>query len=159
MPFFQVPPVVTVSIIAPLVAGILLRQFAPDFAARIARPISILAVVLLVAAALPVIVVAWPDLRSMVGNGTLLVLALFTTLGLAAGHLLGGPDPHHSTVLALASGTRHPGVALAIASVNSPDPKLVLAVVLWHLIVATVVGIPYVKWRKRSYAAEVAATP
>jgi BASS family bile acid:Na+ symporter len=158
MPLFRVPPVVTVSIIAPLAAGILLRQLAPDFATRIARPISLLAAVLLVAAALPVIIVAWPQLRSMIGNGTLLVLALFTALGLVAGHLLGGPDPHHRTVLALASGTRHPGVALAIASVNSPDPKLVLAVVLWHLVVAAVVGIPYVRWRKRSYAAEIRAT-
>src|SRR5690606_41821850 len=64
----------------------------------------------------PVLIRVWPLLIEMIGNGTLAVLALFTLVGVAVGHLLGGPDPNNRTVLALASGTRHPGVALAVRS-------------------------------------------
>jgi BASS family bile acid:Na+ symporter len=53
---------------------------------------------------------------SLVGNGTILALGAFTLAGLAAGHLLGGPNRDDCTVLALATASRHPGVALAIAS-------------------------------------------
>jgi predicted Na+-dependent transporter len=55
--------------------------------------------------------------------------------------------------LALATGARHPGVAIAIASVNFPDGRSLLAVVLYHLIFAAIVSVPYVMWRTRSHAA------
>lgn len=44
--------------------------------------------------------------------------------------------------LALATGARHPGVAIAIASVNFPDGRSLLAVVLYHLIFAAIVSVP-----------------
>jgi BASS family bile acid:Na+ symporter len=56
------------------------------------------------------------------------------------------------TVLALATGTRHPGVALAIAATTLPNEKAVLAVVLWHLVVGGIVSAPYARWRSRQHA-------
>jgi BASS family bile acid:Na+ symporter len=88
----------------------------------------------------------------MVGNGTLLAVALFTIVGIAIGHLLGGPVADNRTVLALATGTRHPGVALAIAAATFPSEKAVLAVVLWHLVVGGIVSAPYARWRTREHA-------
>ena len=56
-----------------------------------------------------------PAIVSLVGNGTVLVIAAVVAAGLAAGHWLGGPDPDDRTALAIASSMRHPGVAMAIA--------------------------------------------
>lgn len=74
-------PVVHVSVLAPLAAELVVRHLAPAVAEATARPISLLAMVLLVAAAVPVIIVNGRGLISMVGNGTLLVLPLFTFWG------------------------------------------------------------------------------
>ncbi|MFC0219166.1 bile acid:sodium symporter family protein [Pseudochelatococcus lubricantis] len=137
------------SVIAPLAAGIAVRHYAPAFADRIARPVSAAAMALLVAACLPVLFVAWPAIWAMVGNGVAVALAAFTLIGLLVGHQLGGPEPKDRTVLALATGTRHPGIAMAIASVNFPDERAALAVVLYHLVIGTLVSIPYIKWRRR----------
>lgn len=153
MPIAKITPIVLISIVAPLFAGIGVKIFAPQLASRIRRPVTIFAVILLVAACLPVLVTAWPTLWSMVGNGVLACLVLFTLVGAVVGHALGGPDPDDRTVLGLATGTRHPGVAIAIANFNFPNEKAVLAVVFYHLVIGAIVSIPYVKWRMRTHAA------
>jgi len=78
---------------------------------------------------------------------------LFTVVGLTVGHLLGGPDPHDRRVLALATATRHPGVAMAIAALNFPDQRAAQIVIVYHLIFGAIVSFPYVKWQARGNAA------
>jgi bile acid:Na+ symporter, BASS family len=151
--FRQVAAIVAVSVIAPLAAGMFVRYVAPEFTERIVRPVSMFANVLLVVAALIVIFNISETIWGMIGHGVLVVLALFTLVGIAIGHFLGGPNPDDRTVLALATGTRHPGLAMAIASINFPDQKVaVLAVVVCHVIVGLILSIPYLIWRKRSHA-------
>jgi BASS family bile acid:Na+ symporter len=157
MQFRQVAAIVAVSIIAPLAAGMFVRYVAPEFTERVVRPVSISAAVLLVAAALIVLFNLSEAIWGMIGHGVL-VLALFTLVGIAIGHFLGGPNPDDRTVLALATGIRHPGLAMAIASVNFPDQKAaVLAVVACHVLVGLILSIPYLIWRRRSHAARVQA--
>ncbi len=154
--FRQVAAIVAVSVIAPLAAGMFVRFVAPEFTERIVKPVSMFANVLLVAAALIVLFNLSGTIWGMIGHGVLVVLALFTLVGIAVGHFLGGPNPDDRTVLALATGTRHPGLAMAIASVNFPDQKVaVLAVVVCHVIVGLILSIPYLIWRKQSHAARV----
>ncbi|TGU89973.1 Na+-dependent transporter [Mesorhizobium sp. M00.F.Ca.ET.151.01.1.1] len=148
MPPTRVLRPVLVTVIAPLLVGVLVRRLLPTLAARIAGPISLFAVILLVVAAIPVVFTSGVTFWGQVGNGVIVLLALFTALGLFVGHLLGGPDPDDRTVLALATGTRHPAVAMAIASLNFPDEKAALAVMLWHLVIGAIVSIPYVRWRR-----------
>lgn len=155
----EVLPVVLLSVIAPLVIGIVIHQIAPDFAKRIAGPVSIFGVGLLLVSFLPVLVAQWSQILDVVGNGTLFALAVFTLVGVAVGHFLGGPGSDDRSVLALATGTRHPGVALAIAASTFPDEKTVFAVVLWHLIVGAIVSVPYVRWRKRMHSDPAGAPP
>ncbi len=50
-------------------------------------------------------------------------------------HLLGGPDPDDRTALALATASRHPGVALLIPTGNFPNQKLVAPAMVLYLIV------------------------
>ena len=148
---------VLLTVLVPLVVGIAVRSLAAAFAARIARPVSLVATVLLIASALPVLFTAWPTIVSLTGDGTIVALAAFVLVGLAVGHLLGGPDPEDRTVLALSTASRHPGVALAIAHATFPDQQLVLAAVLLYLLVSTIVSIPYLGWSRRRHAGSASA--
>jgi BASS family bile acid:Na+ symporter len=94
---------------------------------------------------------AWLAMVSLVGNGTIVAIVAFSLVGLVVGHLLGGPDSDDCAVLALATASRHPGVALAIASANFPGEKVVPAAVLLYLIVSAIVSIPYLTWRRRPH--------
>jgi BASS family bile acid:Na+ symporter len=94
---------------------------------------------------------------SLTGDGTIIALAAFVLVGLAVGHLLGGPDPEDRTVLALSTASRHPGVALAIAHATFPEQQLVLAAVLLYLLVSALVSMLYLAWRRRRHAGSAAA--
>jgi BASS family bile acid:Na+ symporter len=146
---WHVARIVLATVLVPLAFGLVVRRLAPAFAARIASPLSRAATVLLVAALVPVLVTAWPAMVTLIGNGTLAAFAAFIVVGLAAGHLLGGPDPADRTVLAFSTASRHPGVALTIAAANFPEQKLVLPALLLYLIAGAILSIPYSKWRQR----------
>jgi BASS family bile acid:Na+ symporter len=148
---------VLLTVLVPLVVGIAVRSLAAAFAARIARPVSLVSTVLLIASALPVLFTAWPTIVSLTGDGTIVALAAFVLIGLAVGHLLGGPDQEDRTVLALSTASRHPGVALAIAHATFPDQQLVLAAVLLYLLVSTIVSMPYLAWSRRRHAGSASA--
>lgn len=141
---------VLMTVLAPLVAGMLVRQFAPAIALRISKPVALIAAVSLAISILPVLYSAWPAIIALVGNGTIVAIAAFVFVGLAVGHMLGGPDTHHRTVLALATATRHPGIALAIGSTNFPEQKAVLPAILLYVVLCAIFTIPYTIWRKRA---------
>ena len=138
---------VGLSIFAPLAAGLVIARFAPGFAQRAAPFLSRAASLLLIAALIPFLVTLWSDFAGLFGHGVVLCLVLFTAIGLAVGHILGGPVPADRTVLALATGTRHPGIAAAFASINFPEQKAVLALIIYHLVISGIVAMPYVRWR------------
>lgn len=157
IPATKVATIMLITVLVPLVLGVLTRRFAPAFAARIGRPVSIFGNVLLAAAAIPLLVVVTPLFWPLVGSGVIAALVAFTLVGVAVGHALGGPDADRRAVLALATGSRHPGIALAIASINFPARTDVIAVVIYHLVIGALVALPYVIWRKRSRMREHAA--
>lgn len=154
MPSIRVVPIVLISVIVPLVLGMLVERFAPAIAARIAQPVAISGTALLILAALPVLFVTLPAVWVLVGKGLILFLALFTAFGLLVGHVLGGPHARDRVVLALATGTRHPGVAMAIAAYNFPGEKAAVAVVLLHVFIGALVAIPYLKFARKRVAPE-----
>jgi BASS family bile acid:Na+ symporter len=137
------------TVLLPLVLGVLVRSLWPRGAARVQSTITIVAVVMLVAALVPVLISQWPAIRSLLGDGTLAAIVAATLLGLAVGHLLGGPQSDDRTVLALATASRHPAVAVAVAAASFPDEKLVPPAVLLALLTTALATTPYVVWRKR----------
>jgi BASS family bile acid:Na+ symporter len=149
MPVTGTAGIVTLSVLAPLAVGMALRQFAPSIAELIARPVATASVALLVLALVPVLLSAWLPILSLIGSGTVLAFAAFVAVGTVTGHLLGGPRPEERGVLALACGSRHPGIALAIAHANFPDDKYVLPAVLLYLLIAALVAAPYLQWIRR----------
>jgi BASS family bile acid:Na+ symporter len=144
----DIAPVILISAIVPLALGILVHRLMPDLAEKCVRPVSLLSMILLVLGALPILFTMSGAIWTTIVNGSLIALACFTLIGLAVGHILGGPDPGNRTALALATCSRHPGMALTIASLNFPDQKAAfMAVVILHLIVGALVSIPYLRWR------------
>jgi len=136
---------VAMSVLAPLAAGMAMHSFAPALAHRLAKPIAILAAVMLVAGVIAVLVRLGPAMWELVGNGTLLAMIAFAAIALVIGHVLGGPLAGNRAALALATSARHPGVALAIASANFPNQTLVLPAVLMYALISTIVSVPYLK--------------
>jgi BASS family bile acid:Na+ symporter len=146
--------VVAFTVLIPFAVGLLVHHLKPDLATRLSGPLAKAGMALLVVALVPILIKMWPGIVALVGDGTLLAIIAFVLVGLAAGHLLGGPAASTRSVLALATATRHPGVALIIATVNFPDDKqTILPALLLYLLVSTVVSVPYVIWRKRLRAA------
>src|SRR5829696_1224485 len=136
------------SLLLPLSVGIVVRKVRPAFAERASGPISTVAFAVLLLGVIPILIRVWPAMVSLIGNGTLLAMVVLVLVGLAAGHILGGPDPEDRTVLALSTATRHPAITIAIAQANFPDQKLAPAAVLLYVLVSVIAGMPYLKWTK-----------
>jgi predicted Na+-dependent transporter len=152
VPMSAIAKVVGISVLGPLVLGAAIVRLIPG-AARLAKPLSKIALVILVVGLVPVLFVMRQAIWAEVGNLTLVAIVVFTLVGLVVGHLLGGPKPENRTVLALATACRHPGVAVTIASSLVDDKKPVIAAVLLCVLTAAVVTTPYVKARKKAQAA------
>jgi BASS family bile acid:Na+ symporter len=149
MPLLAIARVVVVAAVFPLITGMVVRVLVPSVAARIAKPVGAVAQTMLVAGVLALLAKALPAALSLVGNGTLLAMAAFMVVGLAAGHWLGGPVPGNRLVLALSTSSRHPAIAFAVVQVNFPgEPNLGAAVVL-YLVVSLCIGFPYQMWQRR----------
>jgi BASS family bile acid:Na+ symporter len=136
------------SALVPLGVGMLVRAWLPAVAARIHHPVLTIGKVLLLVAALVLLVVALPAIWDAIGGGTVLAMVIFVVVGLAVGHVLGGPDPEHSVVLALSTACRHPAMALAILSTNYPDERFG-PIILLYLLVNGIAVVPYLKWQEK----------
>jgi len=148
--------VVVKGTILPLLAGMAVRAFLPGVASRIERPVELVARLLLPAAVVVLFAGAATSVWALVGDGTVVSMVILTVAGLAIGHVLGGPHPEQSVVLALSTACRHPALALTIATTNFPDRQFG-AIILMYLIVSAIVCVPYLKWHQRRHiAVEVA---
>lgn len=144
----SIAKIVAITILVPMGLALLVRHVFP--AAEKASPaIMRIALLMLVVTVALLVWGLWPTIRSYIGNGVVLMLVILALVGLAIGHVLGGPTPEDRTVLAMSTASRHPAVALAVAGAGSGDKRAELAIVLLYLVVATLVTIPYQKLRAR----------
>lgn len=150
VPLAKVVSMLLTTILIPLLLGIEVHRRMPVFAAKVQRPAELVGILLLVSCAVPLLVRVWPLLASFFGNGTVIILALIALLGTAVGHFLGGPDAWHRKVLALTTPTRHPGVAIVVATSAYPEGKLALGAVLLFWLIVQLATIPYILWSKRA---------
>jgi BASS family bile acid:Na+ symporter len=144
----SVAKIMLLTVLAPLGVGLLLRHWVPP-TEKAAGAIIAIAGLLLVVGVVLLLYGLWPVTRTYIGNGVVAMLAALAVIGLAVGHILGGPRPGDRTALAMSTSSRHPAVALAIATSGAvTEPKPELAIILLYLVVATFVALPYQKWRK-----------
>jgi bile acid:Na+ symporter, BASS family len=153
MPVLPVAELALLTVLAPMLLGLAIRRLAPEFAGRVARPLAIVATILLIVTVLPIVIFQGKAILSLIGDGTLIAMAAFVLVGLIAGHFLGGPVRENRTVLALSTATRHPGIAIAIAHANFPQQKLAIPAIGLYLIVNAIATLPYMVWTKRQRAA------
>jgi BASS family bile acid:Na+ symporter len=145
-----VAQVVVAGVLLPLGAGMAMGRWRPAVK-RWIPALQTISSVALVLCALVLIAATWSLMGSLVRQGTVSAIVLITVAGLGVGHALGGPDEDHRTVLAHASVSRHPGVAVTLASLT-PEPLAPIGVLLAVLVSAIAVA-PYTRWRKRLHAA------
>ena len=150
LPPAPIAKLVLMTLLAPAMVGLVVRMAAPNVADRIEGPLSKGATLVLLAGLALLIVKGAPAMLGLLGDGTLLAIVAFLVLGLAVGHLLGGPTPGDRSVLALATASRHPGVALAIVRLIYPSDTTAPATLLLYLIVGGLVTLPYVTWRRKA---------
>jgi BASS family bile acid:Na+ symporter len=137
------------GVLAPLGVGFAIRRLAPRFASRAAKPVNAVGMFALAIGLILIVIAAWPAMRSLLGGRTLLAILIVTALGLFVGHELGGPVDANRPVLALASVSRHPAVAIAVASAAFPSSRLVAPAVLLQFIVAALASVPYIRRLER----------
>lgn len=131
----------------PLGLGMALRQGAAAAAARVERAMRVAATVLLVVTVVIVFVNLW-EVTVTAGARVLAAIAIVTAASLAAGHLLGGPEPSTRTALAFSCAARNPGLALLVATQNAA-PAQVNGTILAYLAVSVFAIVPYEIWRRR----------
>jgi bile acid:Na+ symporter, BASS family len=152
VPSVQIAGVVLGLVVVPLVAGMLFQLRWPGAAEAIAGPATRTAGAVLGLATLAYLIITFPLVWDLIGAWTLLAMVLFNLGALAIGHLVGGPELDRSIVLALSCATRHPGIAITIATANYPGRSFIAAVMLCLIINGIVCG-PYLQWQRRRIAA------
>lgn len=145
--------IVLTMIVAPLLIGLLFSRLVPRLALALVQPVRKVATCLLVAGAVVLLAGTWRAIWSAAGHWVVVSIVAFVLLGLLVGHLLGGPEREHSSVLALSSAARHPAIALTIASSSFPGEQFLPTLGL-YLIVCALVVIPYVKWQSAQAAVD-----
>lgn len=149
------------SIALPLAVGMLVKRFLPGFADASYAYALKLGTLMLLAGAVAILAGQFRTVSTLVGDGTILAIAGTVLVGLVAGHFLGSGSDGDRAALALAAATRHPGVAIAIATFNFPDEmQVAMSTILLFFLVNLVVTLPYVRWAKgRAQRAAAQASP
>jgi len=148
VPASLIARVVIVSVLGPVLAGALVRVLAPEFASKIAKALAAVGSAVLVVLLVVGLGGSWRSLLGTAGEFTVIVVVGFVLMSLAAGHVLGGPDPDDRTVLALSTASRHPGVALAVASAVAEDKSAISSAILLAFLVGMLVTGPYTNARR-----------
>jgi bile acid:Na+ symporter, BASS family len=157
LPLVALVKQLVLTVLLPLLGGLLFARAAPEFARSWAAPIGSGAALVLVISVVPVIVKLFPAFQKLAGDGTLLVMTVYALAALAIGHLLGGPDHGNRTVLALSTAARHPGIAILLATTNFAAERLATPAVLLMAIVSFVAAVPYLTFTRRHHAVLLAA--
>src|SRR4030095_225374 len=114
-----------VLMMAPLLSGLLFKRFLGKVSPvlhRISEKLSLVSLLLLTLLLLGLNLKA---IGATLGSGAIAAALLFVSLAFVVGYLLGGKDPRQKSVLGLGTGQRNIAAALAIATNNFSDPKVV----------------------------------
>jgi BASS family bile acid:Na+ symporter len=145
-----VEQVLLVTVAAPLALGMGLARFWPGAGPRLAALADRVGGVVLLLGAVALLVVHGRAILGVIGQGTLVVTVAVIGFGLLVGHLLGGPDPGNRGALASATVSRHPAIALLLASGALPEHETaVIGTVLLYLLASLLLAVPYERWRKQ----------
>lgn len=137
----------------PIIIGLIVREKVSDIADDLEEPITKLGNFLLLGLVLVILAAVLPQVLQT-GAVAVIGALLFGTACVAAGHLLGGPEPEGRLTIAIANSTRNAGLALAIGTANFDDPGILGAIATYALISAVVGSVYSKKYQKRMTSQE-----
>jgi BASS family bile acid:Na+ symporter len=141
--------VLLATVLLPLGIGIGLARFFPDSAPRLGAVADRLGSVVLLLGAVVLLFIHGPKMLAVIGEGTVLAILVVIVFGLLFGELLGGPDRGIRGALASATVSRHPAIALLLATGAFPQQQpAVIGTVLIYLVTSIVLPILLMRWRK-----------
>jgi predicted Na+-dependent transporter len=143
---FTVGEITIGSVLMPLGIGLTITRLRPG-AKRWVPAIQKVSAIVLRICTVTRLALALSYLGVLFRQGTVAAIALITLIGLVIGHIFGGPDHDDRTVLALATVSRHPGVATAVARLTA-QPQATIGVLL-AVAVSDLATKPYKRWRRR----------
>jgi BASS family bile acid:Na+ symporter len=138
---------VGVSILLPLIAGMIIRRLFPALADRIFPSLEALSNIILILVVVLVLLSTYHLILTM-DIMSYVAIALMIGGALVAGHLMAWGRPEEQTTLALESATRNIGLALLIASTFASLDKA-LPVLIPYLVTSTILGLIYVRFQKK----------
>jgi BASS family bile acid:Na+ symporter len=132
----------------PLVAGVAIARWAPRWAARVSKPLTIVTNLVLAAVLVLALVVFFRPLLGVGGRG-FLVAGVLSAAAVLVAHVLGGPDGTDRKVLGAFMALRFPALALALAKVSASGRRAVPAV-LAYVICSGIAYAIYAAWIARA---------
>ena len=143
-PLGSMMTVLALTVLAPLLLGMLVQKASPGAASRLAGPVGLVGTILLAAVAILILAGMWPALAAAAATQLLPASLVLSIGGVMLGHLLTAGPRSDRTASAMASVSRHPGVAIILASAALGGTQAVLvADVLFFVLVATAVLAAY----------------
>ena len=146
LPPLSVARVVIISVFLPLGIGLWLGNRWPA-TRRWIPSIQKISGLVLTGCLIAIVILGWSRIGLVLRGGTFTAIVIVTLVSLAIGHLLGGPESDDRTVLAFAAISRHPGVALTVASFTQQE--LAPVGVMLAFLISTLTAVPYKRWRQR----------
>ena len=149
---FEPKAMVTVllaTVVLPLGLGIGIARFFPRTAPGLAAVADRLGSVVLLLGAVVLLAFYGPKMLAVIGEGTVLAILVVIVFGLLFGELLGGRDRSIRSALASATVSRHPAIALLLASGALPQQQpTIIGTVLIYLIASLLLPNLLMRWRK-----------
>ncbi|MFM7640530.1 MAG: hypothetical protein ACKO45_03130 [Cyanobium sp.] len=144
----SVEKVLLATVAVPLALGLGLARLWPSAAPRLAVLADRVGGTVLLLGAVALLVLRGEAILGVLGRGTLLATLAVVAFGLLAGYGLGGPDPGNRAALASATVSRHPAVALLLATGAFPEhqPNLI-GTVLLYMLAALLLPLPFQRKR------------
>lgn len=138
-------------ILLPLVAGIAIRNAAPEIAEKLYKPAMLVSTLSFVASVFASLAQR-QDAVSELGTTTVVALVAFVLILMLVGWLFGGPESGHRQVMAVTTNLRNVGMVYVIVAeccADSQLPSAVLAYMALMVPLNLVLTIFLTFWRKR----------
>ena len=141
--------VLMATVVLPLGLGIGLAKLFPRSTPRLGAVADRVGSLVVLVGAVVLLGIHGPKMLALIGEGTVLLILVVIVFGLLFGELLGGPDRSIRSALASATVSRHPAIALLLASGAFPQQQAtVIGTVLIYLLASIVLPILLMRWRR-----------
>jgi predicted Na+-dependent transporter len=140
----------------PMILGVCMAEYLPELAEDLVAPISKISKLMLLVTAVIILTLTLDKVLNA-GFFAYLAMVLIAIASLICGHFLGGPESENRSVLAYATSTRNPGLALLLVGLNFPNLDFVkggiINTLITYALITAVISIPYTSQRKKALLA------